>query len=415
MRPWRVVCVFLIYVGASVAWLILGASVWQRTDTSFDRLREQVGGLWGEPLEQRVPELIVEETYPEKIEVKDEKGRTTTETVMRKAEHHMVPDSSDLHVTLHSDARRKGLLWYRTYVVEFDGTYTLRHDFTRQPTLTARLTFPSAKATYDDFLFSVNGREAAADGAESGHVKTSIPLPPGETATVRLHYKSRGLDRWAYSFGEGVAQVKNFRLVVDTDFSRYDFPDRSLSPSQKEQVGDGWRLTWRFKNLLSGFRAGVEMPEQPNPGEMVSRISFFAPVGLLFFLAVVVIVGLMRGQNLHPMHFCFAAGGFFAFHLLMAYVADHLDIRATFLLCAAVSVLLVVSYLIRAVGANFALRVAAPAQLVFLVLFSYAFFFKGYTGLTIAMASVLTLAILMHVTAKVDWGSRFAPPRQESP
>jgi inner membrane protein involved in colicin E2 resistance len=152
------------------------------------------------------------------------------------------------------------------------------------------------------------------------------------------------------------------------------------------------------------------MPEPPNPGEMVSRISFFAPVGLLFFLTVVVIMGLMRGRNLHPMHYFFVAGGFFAFHLLMAYLADHLDLRLTFLTCAAVSVLLVLSYLVRAVGANFALRVAAPAQLIFLVLFSYAFFFKGYTGLSITLASILTLALLMHVTAKVDWESRFRTP-----
>ena len=41
------------------------------------------------------------------------------------------------------------------------------------------------------------------------------------------------------------------------------------------------------------------------------------------------------------------------------------------------------------------------------MLFSYAFFFEGYTGLTITLASILTLAILMHVTAKVDWESRF--------
>ena len=54
---------------------------------------------------------------------------------------------------------------------------------------------------------------------------------------------------------------------------------------------------------------------------------------------------------------------------------------------------------------------AAPAQLIFLVLFSYAFFFKGYTGLSITLASILTLGILMHVTAKVDWEGRLGSPK----
>jgi hypothetical protein len=408
MRPSRLAVILLIFVGVSLAWLILGASVALRTETSFARLRQQVGGLWGQPLEQRAPALTIQETVPEKVAVKDEKGRTRMQTISRKVDHSLVPDSSEIEVALHSDARRKGLLWYRTYAVAFDATYTVKHDYTNSPVLAAKFLFPSGEAIYDDFLFSVNGREAAPGETTAEGVTNSIPLAPGQTATIRVRYKSRGLDTWSYVFGGGVSQVKNFRLTADTDFTRYDFAERSLSPTEpQQQTGKGWRLTWRFANLISGFRIGIEMPEQPNPGEMTSRISFFAPVGLLFFLAVIVIIGLMRGQNLHPMHYFFAAGGFFAFHLLMAYLADHLDLMLTFLTCAVVSVLLVLSYLIRAVGANFALRVAAPAQLIFLVLFSYAFFFEGYTGLTITLASILTLAILMHVTAKVDWESRF--------
>jgi len=41
--------------------------------------------------------------------------------------------------------------------------------------------------------------------------------------------------------------------------------------------------------------------------------------------------------------------------------------------------------------------------MVFLVLFSYAFFFEGYTGLVITVSAILTLAIMMQLTAKVDW------------
>src|ERR1700739_301548 len=40
------------------------------------------------------------------------------------------------------------------------------------------------------------------------------------------------------------------------------------------------------------------------------------------------------------------------------------------------------------------------------VLFSYSFFIDGYSGLTIAIGSVLTLAFLMATTAKIDWSKR---------
>ena len=49
----------------------------------------------------------------------------------------------------------------------------------------------------------------------------------------------------------------------------------------------------------------------------------------------------------------------------------------------------------------------ATAQGVFLVLFSYAFFFEGFTGLTITIGAVITLFVLMQMTAHVSWDDVF--------
>jgi hypothetical protein len=70
-------------------------------------------------------------------------------------------------------------------------------------------------------------------------------------------------------------------------------------------------------------------------------------------------------------------------------------------------VTLVVSYLRVVAGTRFALVRAALAQLVFLVFFSYAFFFEGFTGLTVTVGAIVTLFILMQATARVDWSRVF--------
>jgi hypothetical protein len=57
-----------------------------------------------------------------------------------------------------------------------------------------------------------------------------------------------------------------------------------------------------------------------------------------------------------------------------------------------------------------ALLQAGLAQLVFLVLFSYAFFFEGFTGLTVTIGAVVTLFGLMQMTARVDWEAVFRRP-----
>lgn len=83
MRPASLAGIIVIYIGVCSAWVILGASVWQRTQTSREQLRSQVAGLWGTPLEQRAPQLTVQETVP----YPDEKGRRKTKTVS----HELVP------------------------------------------------------------------------------------------------------------------------------------------------------------------------------------------------------------------------------------------------------------------------------------------------------------------------------------
>ena len=43
------------------------------------------------------------------------------------------------------------------------------------------------------------------------------------------------------------------------------------------------------------------------------------------------------------------------------------------------------------------------SQLVYQVLFSYTFFFEGYTGLAITILCVVTLFATMQFTGRLDW------------
>ena len=155
---------------------------------------------------------------------------------------------------------------------------------------------------------------------------------------------------------------------------------------------------------------------------MAARITFFAPVSLLFFFTVMVMLGVLQRRSLHPVNYFFLAAAFFAFHLLLAYLVDHLDVHASFVHRLGHQ---------RVPGRElpaprrrlrFALLRAGAAQVVFLVLFSYAFFFEGYTGLTVTVGAVITLFVLMQVTGRVDWddllgqgsGQPLASPRSRA-
>ena len=401
----RIVAIAFIFLCASAAWMVLGATVFSRTYDSDKVLKGEVASLWGVPQSQQPPAATAEHTEPKTTEtVVDGKKRSFTEKVS--VTETLSLESSRVDVSLGLEHRQKGLLWYSTYKVGFDGTYVFRNA-TQQERVTFTLKFPAERAIYDDLVFTVNGAPVALTNEKNTATGTAA-VKPGEAATLRVAYRSQGLNDWRYNFGGDVAQVRDFRMRMQTNFREIDFPEGTLSPSEKRETRDGWELEWNYRNLVSGFQIGMAMPEKLQPGPLAGRISFFAPVSLFFFFFLMFIITTMRGIELHPMNYFFLAAAFFAFHLLLAYLVDHVAIHVAFLVAAATSVGLVVSYLRLVVDARFALREAALAQLVYLVLFSYAFFFEGFTGLTVTIGSVLTLFFVMQTTGRVRWAALFA-------
>jgi hypothetical protein len=318
-------------------------------------------------------------------------------------------ESTRATVDLDLEHRRKGLLWYPTYSVALTATYVLRNPDQESREIHVRFPLPAQNALFDDFVFSVDGRQVVPTGDISKEMKTSLTAAPGAPITVQVRYRSRGVESWTYRFAEqGTSQVRNFTLDLRTNFKDVDYPAGTVSPHQRTASATGWSLGWRFDNLISGQAIGIEMPQRLNPGPFAARVTFFAPISLLFFLAVMVMLGVTSGPSLHPMHYWFIAAAFFAFHLLLAYLVDHVSVHVAFVTSALVSLSLVISYLRLITGMRHALVQAGGAQLIFLVLFSYAFFFEGFTGLSITVGAIITLFALMQMTARVSWDDVFA-------
>jgi inner membrane protein involved in colicin E2 resistance len=80
-----------------------------------------------------------------------------------------------------------------------------------------------------------------------------------------------------------------------------------------------------------------------------------------------------------------------------------------------VSVFLVVSYLRLVVSSRLAYVEAGLAQLVYLIGFSLAHFWEGYTGLTATVLAIVTLYLVMQLTARVRWSSALAAEPSSRP
>ncbi len=381
MTGLRLFAIFLIFLAAALGWVVLGGSVQYRTENAGAGGYEDVAGLWGEPQTQSAPVF-----------------RTKTDV--------LPIASSEISADFELDQRRRGLLWYSTYGVDFAGTYGVRNASDEATSVSMRLAFPTAAGVYDGFAVAVDGRDTPVTYSDGAAVAT-FRIESGATAIVATGYRTQGLDEWRYVATEGVGVVDDFALTMNTDFEGFDFPSDGVSPTAQETSAEGAKLIWSYESLVGGRPIAIRMPKPINPGPVASRISFFAPIALMFYFASLVLVSATRKVDIHPMNFAFLAAGFFAFHLLFAYLVDRVDLGVAFAIASVVSVGLCVAYMRAAMADTGTVVAAAIGQMLFLVLFSFSFFFEGLTGLAVTIGAVLTLAYFMYTTARIDWSVMF--------
>ena len=93
----RIIAIGCIYAIAMGGWWILGITTSLRSEDRKGKLAEDVETLWGTALVQEAPSLYGEDPL--------EEGR-----------QRLLPAKNDIVVTLETDYRKKGLVWYPTYV-----------------------------------------------------------------------------------------------------------------------------------------------------------------------------------------------------------------------------------------------------------------------------------------------------------
>jgi inner membrane protein involved in colicin E2 resistance len=409
----RIFILIFIYVCTSIAWFILGGVTTARTNDQDMKLRSAVGQLWGTAQRQDAPTVFYQTTKDKKVTTMIG-NETTVETRTEVTDHPVAIEGSTVDVSIELDHRRKGLLWYSTYRIVFKGTYRIRNTTGVRRDMYFEYRFPTIEGVYDNFTLSVDNEKVEELKPQSGVIYQDLAIAPDQEREVQVSYASQGMDEWWYIFGGGVSHIRDFTLTMTTDFPNIDFPDNSISPTEKQQVDGGWRLAWTYDDLISGIQIGMKMPQKVNPGPFVSKVTFFAPVSLFLFLFLMFIITTLSSVKVHPMNFFFICAAFFSFHLLLAYLADHADIHLALIISSIVSIFLVVSYMRLVTGSKFAFLETGLSQFVYLVLFSYTFFLTGYTGLAITILCIITLFIIMQLTGRIDWAKQFAKEKKST-
>jgi len=413
----RFLAIAVIWLGCALAWMILGGTLNLRSNTFSGNLNNEVNALWGPPGQQAPPLAKYQKLELSEEVTVEQKPEGTSKKIVQHETKVDVPltlDSSNVHAKLTLDQQRKGLIWFPTYGIDFSAEYTFLNDLLGAHDVTLRFPLQTTgstdngstrgsatnSASFDGFTVQDSQGQAVDYRIAGGEAVFLRHFAAGERQKFRIAYRTRGTSSFRYLMAEGTGRVHDLTVRIDTNFANVDFPTDTLSPTSRTLTPSSFSGAWHFDSLISTSSIGIELPQLLNPGPLATKVTLFAPVSLLFFFFVVALLGQVRGHELHPLHYFLLGCAFFAFHLLFAYLVDRLSIGASFAIASGVSLFLVVSYARLFVGWTFALREIGIAQLLYLVLFSYTFFWEGFTGLAITIGAIATLFFVMQVTGR---------------
>lgn len=366
----RIGTIIFVFAAMVCIWLSMAGTLHSRHSFINSKLKADVAGLWGNIHQQQTGSLSNGERL----------------------------DSIDIVTDLELEYRKKGHYWYSTYTAHFQAEYALSGGLKEATTLSFPL--PHGSGMFNDFEVFVG--EVSIQNYRQEGTSIIIDLPPN-TQKIIIKYSGRGSDEWWYNFESPNGPPRNVHVVVNTNFGDFDFVDGGVSPDLREATDNGWRMEWEFENLLSGAHIGLELPKKSNAGPALIDICRYAPLGLMLFFGALAVCAVTEQRTPHPVHFVLLGAGFFSFHMLLVYLADATGVIPAFLASAVVSVAVNYSYTRQILGPKFAGKRLLPAQLLYLVAFSAAFLVDGHKGLPLVVLLILTLHMLMRVTARVDW------------
>ena len=151
----QIIAIGLIFICTTVAWSVLGTTIFSRTYSFDESLKGRVMSIWGAPHVQKPPKATTTKEVAKKVEV-SENGKTVIRTEKDYSDQPLALEGSKLSVALDLEHRQKGLLWYGTYKVAFAADYLLKNS-TDVDNVDFVLHLPTAQASYDEMIVTVGG------------------------------------------------------------------------------------------------------------------------------------------------------------------------------------------------------------------------------------------------------------------
>lgn len=376
---------WFVFLPLFLAWMMFGLRLEDRTYKASYQQLASVKQIWGGNLAQPMPSV---------------RYKRSGSDVSRLSRGEI--EQAKLVVDLRMDYRKKGLVYYTGYNVDFLGQYQVRNPENEKIYLSFIFPYPTraGEGLLRDVKLLINGEEDRDDTEYQPNLAlwTGV-LEPEQILEFSLRYQGRGLDQFIHGFEAG-HQINNFSATLRVHGAKeLDYPVATMPPTEPpEDTEDGKILTWKLDRTQTQLNLGVILPDRLNVEQQLGVMSFRAP---FFFLLFLVSVALIIHLAKHPPRFmplAILSFTYFLFYPLFAYLLMYINLVLALALSFTAIGLMIFNYARLLYGVPIALAIAL-AYTLYGGVTTIAALLPSYTGLILTIEGVVIMGMVMQVFA----------------
>lgn len=250
-------------------------------------------------------------------------------------------------------------------------------------------------------------------------VQAALPGPwvPGAVVETEAMLHLIGTSRLSW-----VPAAESFRWTLSGDWPHPRFDGFAL-PAERTLREDGFSAQWRLSALasqapqrlaacaaeaqcpgLEGTAVGLELLDPVDRYLMTDRAIKYALLFLVLVFGAVFLLEVLRGANVHPLHYLLVGLALALFFLLLLALAEHLGFGLAYAIAAGACVALIGYYLSGVLGGGRrGLGLAALLAALYGVLYGLLLS-EDHALLLGAVLLFGVLAATMVLTRRIDWG-----------
>jgi hypothetical protein len=404
VKVFHYLLIIAFWITFSTIAISIGYRIDSRHSESYSRGYKSVSEIWGGSIVQSPPSLTFESTVKEQYENK-KTGEMMDKTVL--VEKGLGFASQDLKLSMRKNIRKKGLLLFPGYELDFYGKFVIKNFLTKKNRIHFRMELPNYAGNIMNVQILLNGKEYKEDTNLADGIDWSGEMEPLEEKEISIFYKAQGSKSFQYSLGVQAIEMKRLSVILESDFSNFNIPDNAMAPSTSNSDSETIKIEWKGENIITGQNLSVNFEIEGNYGAMASKLFYYSPISMALFLSLLLLLLIPRGVKLHPMQYLFVIISFFIFYPLGSYLISYFNVILGILLSLAASTLILLQYTYAIKKGSVLIQSSMISAVIFQWLFSIAFFFPEHTGFIITISTIGSFVFLSRATAEIDWENKF--------